>query len=79
MCWADRVAQLIVVIIVLFMAFMTAVGDGPGANIKNMLDTDLIFCAYTALPIWILLRIIDLMIGGPYRRRGQVSARILRP
>lgn len=29
------------------------------------------------LPVWLILRFIDLVLGGPMRRRGHITARLL--
>jgi hypothetical protein len=70
LCWADKIPlgmYLAVVAILLFLGLMSPPHDAAwfnaGVNIMW-----LIFYKFV-VPLWIFLRLIDLLMGGPGKRR----------
>lgn len=72
MCWADKAGLLWAFVVYAFFFII--------AGHRELLFTlgvtrDL---AILILPVWIFLRGIDWILGGPARRRGQFKARVIR-
>ena len=72
MCWADKLGVLWGLIVVLFFVAI--------AEHKAGLFTPVPFAEMMVfvIPVWIVLRIIDWIAGGPERRHGQIRARVIR-
>lgn len=75
-CWADKIG---IAAVALFSLFVWAVSDNPAflaepfsQQFKSLLWLDLVF---VVVPIWLPLRLIDLIAGGPRRRRGIIIVR----
>jgi hypothetical protein len=72
MCWADKIA---LILFALFAAALFFLGLTSGHEFRWDLYLEILapigFKIF--LPIWIVLRVIDLAGGGPARRRGQVT------
>jgi hypothetical protein len=72
MIWADRVALILLLLIVAILWLLAA----PGAFVHSFLSFDMMMNFWRpvltpVLLIWLMLRAIDLIIGGPRRRRLQ--------
>lgn len=72
MIWADRVALILVMLVVAILWLLAA----PGAFVHSLLSLDMLMNFWRpvltpVLLIWLILRAIDLIIGGPRRRRLQ--------
>jgi len=67
MCWADRlgVAWVCLMLIILVLALAAGGQSAPGAPSSGVG----IFVAF--LGPWILVRLLDLVLGGPMRRGRQ--------
>lgn len=73
MIWADRAGVGLLLVAMVFFGFLWAVGDGPGASLDNFAWASWKFGSYIAFPVWLVLRVIDFVIGGPTRRRGRAN------
>jgi hypothetical protein len=71
MIWADRFGIGVFALVVLGMAIVWGRGYTPGVD-PPLLEVALKIlqaASYVAVPVWLVLRIIDFMAGGPMRRR----------
>lgn len=77
MCWADKIALALFVALMGFWFFIAATGGGmTPENLQTLLwDIGWRMFLYAALPVWLVLRFIDLMVGGPAKRRGTITGR----
>ena len=75
MIWADRLALLVLVIVASLLYLVAA----PVMFRRSLLDPALLigFCgqiiAAIILPIWIGLRLVDVILAGPARRRRKIT------
>lgn len=70
MCWADKIGLFVYLAWVGFLYALT--------GLLPFDDWDrLKFSLLPTLPIWLILRFLDLITGGPARRRGQIIVRRL--
>lgn len=74
MCWADR---LFILIVFLILALYTLIYSGSGE--KDWFGAELTAFAplflRVLLPVWIFMRLLDWLTGGPRRRRGVIVVR----
>lgn len=85
MIWADRVALLAAVPMTLFAAFMVlgenaqirdlaSIGIRSGLVQHSFVETWTDMAIMTVLPLWLALRAVDLILGGPrWRRKSRVE------
>ena len=80
MCWVDRVALGALVIIVAFFGVAAVSVGGPGATMGGPSSLAPLFSAnFVRLLVmligvpWFVLRLLDLISGGPARRRQRGS------
>jgi hypothetical protein len=74
-CWADKAALLFAVLL-LFALFVIgeptlATTDDPGGWAGAYVSIFWHLAQMTVLPLWIFLRAIDLVLGGPTRRAAK--------
>ncbi len=72
LCWADRVGVAWAAIILAWFAY-TGVLTGAVAASSALRGL-----AIFILPIWLGARLVDFIIGGPARRRGQFRVSVQR-
>lgn len=76
LCWADRIGLVLLIGLSLALIFVGAIGPNPRAFSVHwwgdFLDILWIVGSKTVLPIWIFLRAVDLVAGGPSRRSGRM-------
>lgn len=77
MCWADKTALAVFLAIMAFWAFICGTGGGFTPNNVHTLFWDIGWrmFLFAGLPLWLVLRFIDLLIGGPQKRSGVVTGR----
>ena len=75
MIWADRIA--IVWALVVALCVLLASAPHYEAGFAALVTEGWRIALITVAPVWLLLRALDWMTGGPYRRRGAVRARII--
>lgn len=64
MIWADRLALVWAVIVYGVLALVGAFApENPGAS-------NALHALFFVIPPWVILRLLDLMAGGPRRRRS---------
>ncbi|MGD9727056.1 MAG: hypothetical protein AB7F35_28295 [Acetobacteraceae bacterium] len=66
--WAGIIAALLVALVIglVFLALQPTPDIQPGREmLRALLITETLF----ALPLWLVLRVIDFMLDGPTRRR----------
>lgn len=85
MIWADRVALGLVAIFLVILGFTVALGllrpelfRPTPENIGYGIGLVLGGAVFVTLPLWLLLRILDWVAGGPGRRR-QGAQSVVRP
>ena len=76
MCWADKVG-LAAAIIVAGGVLLIGASWGPhGPDYASAATRAIgLLELYSALPLWVLLRIVDFIAGGPWRRAGNIKVR----
>jgi hypothetical protein len=69
--WADRFGIGVFALVVLGMTLMRGRGYTPGEDppLLEVAFKILEAAFYVGVPVWLVLRIIDFMAGGPMRRR----------
>lgn len=75
-CWADRMAVLLFLLVAMALGFVDLFG---GRNLEVWIEILWFLSTRYLLPLWLALRLIDLLFGGPARRAGQVMATLIRP
>ena len=72
MIWADRIGLWVWVVclalLAMYLGMVYASGSTPGPDF----DFSGLFVAATfaiALPVWLVLRVVDFVLGGPLQRR----------
>ena len=86
MIFADKLALWLSAALLIVLWSLHSLGtpaeDTPIVSTLNVIGMLIsiwwIIASKTILPLWILLRILDAVTGGPARRRGRVRATILR-
>lgn len=85
MIWADKIVAGVAGLVVLALLFVHNVGT-PGAEypvpstgevFSAFIEIIGIVAAKVLLPLWLFLRLIDFLCGGPARRRGRVIGHVL--
>lgn len=77
MCWADKLGVLWAGI-AYFVLFMLG-GANPDPTTPSILSWGITqSMLIIILPVWLLARGVDWIMGGPSQRRGSVSARVIR-
>ena len=75
MCWADKIG-VTWAFLVYFALF--ALSNDKGAAVTWFFSFDgLKLLLIVIAPIWLILRLIDWIGGGPQRRRGAIKARLV--
>jgi hypothetical protein len=77
LCWADKIVLvpcLMWLIVIFMLGYDPNYSHSPNNDPLNTLE----FTAFIFGPVWLFARMIDLMIGGPGRRRGQIRAHLVR-
>ncbi len=78
-CWADKTALGLFALGALFLLFLGSIGPNPNAGSADWFDAYGVILWHVglklALPFWILLRFVDLLIGGPRRRSGWITVK----
>lgn len=74
LCWADRAAVGWAILVFGALAFVGAFGDEVPSPASNAWHAFLVF----VLPPWVVLRVVDFVIGGPAKRRGQFRVSVER-
>lgn len=70
MIWADRIGLGLWAIWMVLGAVVVSQGLINGANLQASAIATVFFMPATlAIPVWLILRIVDFMLGGPGRRR----------
>jgi hypothetical protein len=78
MIWADRLAALLAALW-FPVIFITLGGFAPDRYIRQeYAENWLLLFGVPVVAVWFLLRIIDTLAAGPARRRGRISARVVR-
>ena len=84
MIWADR-AGLAIAALIAFSAglFTIVLFIGVGSLTDGRLNTTMLLWTAiaeiaVALPVWVVLRLLDLVFGGPWRRRARREPRVER-
>lgn len=76
--WPERVIGFLFVIEALILGLMGLTNPHAGdAEWFSALAYLWRFPAFTLIPFWILLRLVDLVFAGPARREGHINARFL--
>jgi len=75
-CWADRATALIFLLVAAILGFLDLTG---GHSWSAWIEILWFLSTRYLLPLWLFLRLVDLVFGGPGRRRGQVRATLIRP
>lgn len=73
LCWADRIALAVWVGCLTLSGMILGMDHYGGVMPGDMLDFSGLFVIATflvALPVWLVLRIVDLVLGGPLQRRS---------
>ena len=71
MCWAEK-SILIIAALFGFVCLLFAGMSGDGIDRGALFELWVMFGLKILLPLWFLLRVIDLAIGGPTRRKGVI-------
>lgn len=79
MIWADRVA-LLIALFLMVITLLLAAGRPAAETLQNPVWWSVVWniLLYAVLPVWGTLRVIDLIMDGPRRRRGKITATLLR-
>lgn len=85
LCWADKIPLTLWLIAVGFLLFLGQTGPTPPAyaNVTAaqhwgaFLDIVWIISYEVFIPLWVILRVLDLITAGPARRRSVVTVRRL--
>ena len=74
LAWCDKIALIWAILLILFISFL----QGPGGFEHSLRPENIgggwgmLMWKLVAIP-WIALRAIDLLTGGPARRRGVIT------
>jgi hypothetical protein len=78
MIWADKLALALLALVALILLVLGMGARTPSTEWWGAFFSIMGFLAlHYALPFWIFLRVVDVLTGGPWRRRGRVRARIV--
>jgi hypothetical protein len=81
MALVDRIALGLFVLVAIIMFAMGETGPNP--NFLNAewwqsyFDIMFVIGVKFLVPIWLVLRLLDALAGGPARRRGAINARLI--
>lgn len=70
-CWADKLGVLWAFVV---CVFLLAMAEDKSAILTWPVIHDLLI---VIVPVWLFLRLIDWLIGGPARRHGAIRARVI--
>lgn len=74
MIWADKLAVVAAIVLLGFLALMA-----KAVWSADFLDLYWEVAIRTVIPLWIGLRVLDWLAGGPSRRGGRIKATVLPP
>ncbi len=83
MAWPERVAAFMLLLLIVCLVLLSATADNHGHPVPIGDKVSALFAGvgvmalYTVLPVWAVLRAIDLIFNGPSRRRGVFTVRPL--
>lgn len=76
--WPEKFVGFLLLIEVLFIGLLGATAPGAGSSAWFAAGAVMFLRvpAMTLIPLWIVLRAIDLLFAGPARRRGALIVRL---
>ena len=72
MCWAEKIAATLCFALFVILFFFAAISGGKASSFGYALEIWAILSGKFLLPLWLIMRVIDLAIGGPTRRKGVI-------
>jgi hypothetical protein len=75
MCWADKIVLVLTLFIGIAATVIWSGSSDPDWPRQMVVDCYVPLGLKVFLPLWIFLRAIDWMTGGPSRRRGWIRVR----
>lgn len=79
LCWADKLALGLFAVVAAYLLFIGSIGPNPNAGSADWFGAYAeilwIFARKVFLPLWLALRVIDFLLGGPRRRAGWVTVK----
>lgn len=69
-CWAEKIPLFILFAITLILLFAVTTGGTGLAGLGALIEVLGIVLIKWLLPLWLILRVIDALLGGPSKRRG---------
>lgn len=77
-CWADKIGLALLGVLTFALFFLGNLNNperGSWAWIEAGLSILWIVGSKTVLPVWLFLRLIDFLAGGPHKRAGWLTVK----